>query len=413
MDLDVERLRHAAGQSIGASDEQIERGLELHGRLFTCDLFGFLPRTLSKPGYERLLEIIAEERGHAATQRAWEETLMFSHVYDDESRARFGRVLETVGLNCTVATIGSECTLHHSVHRISMHQQVFDHLQEFLYKVVRVADIEAANAAGKLAVVCSANAAPANTGLVDHAEAHEWIDILYQFGIRVMHLTYNTRTWIGDGCMETADAGLSAHGKDVVRHLNEVGIVVDTPHTGRQTTLDAARLSSAPIMATHTCCEGVFDHPRAKSDEELKAIAESGGLVGMCMISRFLGGDGSLKQLLRHIEYAVDLLGPDHVGIGTDTVYAGPHPADNVRAVPGFPHRSGEELPASWWGDRQDAARRLPSIPQHDSIAWLNWPMFTVGLVTLGYSDEDIAKILGGNLLRVLAEVERVGRGRR
>jgi len=90
----------------------------------------------------------------------------------------------------------------------------------------------------------------------------------------MMHLTYNRRNVVGDGCMEANEGGLSAFGYDVVARMNELGIAIDTPHTGRKTTLQAAEASSAPIAASHTVCRALRDHPRGKCDEQIRAIAE-------------------------------------------------------------------------------------------------------------------------------------------
>lgn len=406
----IEQYQRDARQVLGASDEEIERGLELHANSFTCDAFGFLPGTLSKRACERLRNAILSgaEKTEIMNLRGLLRNL--SHLYNPGCRQLFVDAIKAAGMNCTVLTMGSEKDLHHSVHRISQYVHVFDMLRDVLHKAVRHEDIDQAVEENKLAVVCSTNCPPAHGGLKNGHEARQWIDILYRFGVRVMHLTYNRRNWVGDGCLEPADGGLSLHGRDVVRQLNEIGMAIDTPHTGRRTTLEAAELSSTPIMATHTGCEEVFPHPRCKSDEELRAIAAGGGFVGIFCVPHFLGERGDINVLLDHVDHAVDVMGVDHVGIGTDKSWC----VNIFEIVPKdyIPPQPRSSPSSSWhsaWipeihhkyktnGNEPDAHR--------DSLNWVNWPWFTVGLVKRGYSDEEIKKIIGGNFKRVLAEIQ-------
>jgi len=405
MDTSIERARESALKVVGATPEQVEKGLELHKRLFASDLFGFLPRTLSAKAHATITEMIGNGAAYAELSPVYDVLRANSHIYDPDCREQFVDAVRATGLNCTVLTAGSEKSLHHSIHRISWYIHLFDTMGDSVKKATCVADIEAIHREGKLAVVCSTNCAPAQSGLTDGMDAHYWIDIFYRLGIRIMHLTYNRRNWVGDGCLEPADGGLSLHGVDVVKHLSRIGMAVDTAHSGRRTTLDAARLSKAPIMATHTACQALYDHPRGKSDDELKAIADTGGLVGICCIPYFLGENGGLKDLLDHIDYAIHLIGTDHVAIGTDTTYVGP-PPPGLPPIEGFPKAS--PYSADRWFGAWKEGHLQPKPEQHlqESLAWTNWPYFTVGLVARGYSECDIEKMLGKNLLRVLAEVE-------
>jgi membrane dipeptidase len=230
-----------------------------------------------------------------------------------------------------------------------------------------------------------------------------WVETWYHLGVRLMHLSYNRRNEVADGCTEEADGGLSEYGREFVRKLNQMGIIVDTPHTGKQSTLDAVAVSEKPVTASHIGCEGVFpDHPRCKSDEELKAIADTDGLIGIYCLAGMLGPNATVNTMLDHVDYAVKLIGADHVAIGTDVCYMRTWP-DDLRAHP---------------SKQNTSARRGAWKPQHQKhsttshidgdLAWTNWPLFTVGLVMRGYADADIRKILGGNLMRVL-DANRAG----
>ena len=142
----------------------------------------------------------------------------------------------------------------------------------------------------------------------------------------------------------------------------------------------------------------LFDYIRCKDDETLRAIAEKDGLIGVCAAADLLGGSSDLLMMLKHIRYIADLIGVDHVGIGTDGMYMHLWPtSDNVA------NYANAEFSASWWGNWKDHPydRSKSAESHYGSLAWLNWPLFTVGLVKSGFSDDDISKILGRNFLRV------------
>ncbi len=185
--------------------------------------------------------------------------------------------------------------------------------------------------------------------------------------------------------------------RELVLRLNRVGIVVDSPHSGIRTTLDAAATTRKPMMASHTGARAVFDHMRCKTDEELRAIADTDGLIGVYVLPNMLGPEADLNTLLDHVDYIARLVGPDHVAIGTDTCYQPPWP----EGLQGFPNA---RFSGNWWGNWKPDNHPLPHTDEasRGSLAWTNWPLYTVGLVQRGYSDQDIARILGGNLLRVL-----------
>jgi membrane dipeptidase len=181
--------------------------------------------------------------------------------------------------------------------------------------------------------------------------------------------------------------------------MNRVGIIVDVAHSGWQTSLEAAQVSQKPIVASHTVCDAVRHHIRAKPSEVINAIVDGGGLVGICCIPEFLGGDGSLNALLEHIDYVVQRFGAGHVAIGTDIAYTSSNAASENRKLPKRgPVRTRYE--ALW-----PEGSRGGTYKGAASLAWTNWPLFTVGMVQRGYRDEDIRKILGINMLRVAQEV--------
>jgi membrane dipeptidase len=223
------------------------------------------------------------------------------------------------------------------------------------------------------------------------------IDALYQFGLRVMQLSYNTMTHVAAGCYEhNKGAGVTNFGEKFIARMNALGMLVDTGHCADQTVLDACRLSAAPVIASHTCARSVYPHNRAKGDEALKAIAASGGVVGIVTMPNFIHKDSrraTMAHFLDQIDYAVNLCGEDAVGIGTDwpmsevmesLVYL----RDVIAPALGF-------LPGD--GPAEETVEGFTEYRQFINI--------TRGLVSRGYGDGAIAKILGGNWLRVFEEV--------
>ena len=149
------------------------------------------------------------------------------------------------------------------------------------------------------------------------------------------------------------------------------------------------------MVASHSCAHALNAHIRAKKDEVIKAIADTDGLIGVCCIGHFLGGNKDIVAFLDHVDYLVKRFGANHVGIGTDTGYSSRLKPNDAK----LPQRSGTQRirwEALW------PAGALGAPTRDTTLAWTNWPLFTVGMVQRGHSDETIQKILGGNMLRVL-----------
>ena len=137
----------------------------------------------------------------------------------------------------------------------------------------------------------------------------------------MMHLTYNRRNPIGDGCAEPANAGLSDFGRAVIAEMNKVGVIIDVAHSGWRTCQEAAEASARPIVSSHSACAALNHHHRCKPDDVMRAIADKGGTLGITNVPAFLGGSGCIDALLDHIDHAVQVVGVDHVTIGTDRAY--------------------------------------------------------------------------------------------
>ena len=264
-------------------------------------------------------------------------------------------------------------------------QLQFDRLP-WLDKALRADDVRKAKAAGRMAGWVNSQDTLAfgrDLGLV------EWA---WELGLRMLQLTYNSQNLVGSGCTERVDGGITSFGKRLIAKLNELGVVIDTSHCGRQTTLDTCTLSEVPVIASHTSAAGLYAVDRAKTDEELEALAATGGVIGVYAPPFFLSPDPdvSIEAMLDHVDYLVQLVGAEHVGIGTDWPLQMPKWALETITLPwaataGFRPEH-----------RLDPVRNLVGFDDYR-----DFPNITRGLVARGYSDADVAAILGGNFLRV------------
>jgi len=220
------------------------------------------------------------------------------------------------------------------------------------------------------------------------------IEIAYWLGIRMALPTFNTRTFLGDGCCERTDEGLSYLGCQVVERMNELGMLIDLSHCGAQTTLDAIRLSKAPVMCNHVGARALYPQlKRLKTDEALKLLADRGGIAGVSAIPNQLSRneEQGIEDMLNNIDYMVNLMGIDQVAIGLDNVFG-----DHV----GFHRKAAQTIFKLSYIGQELNAPYLYGIESPEE-----WPNITRGLVARGYSDEAIKKIVGGNALRVIKEV--------
>jgi membrane dipeptidase len=259
----------------------------------------------------------------------------------------------------------------------------------WLVKALTAADIRRAKCENKVAGYLS------NQFLGEMGSSIELLDAVHAIGMRMIQLTYNSMNLVGAGCTERTDAGISHFGARVIGRMNQLGIIVDTGHCGRQTTLDACALSAVPIVASHTSAAAVYKVDRAKSDEELRAIAGTGGVIGVYAVPFFLApGEGvTIEAMLDHIDYMVTLVGWVHVGIGTDWPLSG-----SKEALRHF------QIAAMGTGFREehnlDCTTNLVGFDDYR-----DFPNITRGLVKRGYTDDQIRGILGENFVRVFEQV--------
>jgi len=233
----------------------------------------------------------------------------------------------------------------------------------------------------------------------------ELLRVFYELGVRVVQLTYNKANPIGTGCAETREGGLTDFGRLLVREMNRLGILIDLSHCSRRTTLDAIEETSLPVVFSHANVKALSDNPRNKTDEELKALASVGGVVGLtpwgpiCW-KRELDEPPTLDDYLDHIDYIVDLVGIDHIGFGTDNTLDGSadeagtkHQSLLYPAVVGEYDRRVGTMPELRY------ARGFAGVQEIGNVA--------AGLDGRGYTTEDVEKFLGGNFLRAIKKAWR------
>jgi membrane dipeptidase len=190
--------------------------------------------------------------------------------------------------------------------------EIAAHPNVFL-QVLRAVDIAEAKCSGRLGIIYGFQDVTAI------AEDLNRVDTFRNFGVRIFQLTYNRRNLVGDGCLESGNAGLSEFGRKLLSRLNERRVLVDLSHADERTTLEAIEASKASIAISHTGCAALAPNPRNKTDHELRKLADKGGYVGIYLMP-FLRSQGQpmAEDLIRHLEHAIDVCGEDHVGIGTD-----------------------------------------------------------------------------------------------
>lgn len=398
MNESIERARQAALDILQPSKKDLEHALELHQHSLVWDAYGFAPRAAIDG--DRLQQALEAGASEAELRDMTEDMTMTRQVTDPTERREFMEAWEAAGVTCIFQNAGVESQDPlEIIKRLSRFSYVADSLPDFLVHAAFPSDIERAKAEGRRCFYMSSNGVPLSQRWVSLQEELSYIKTFFYLGHRMMHLTYNRRNMIGDGCAEPSNAGLSDFGRAVVAEMNRVGVIVDVAHSGWQTSLEAAQVSSKPMVASHSGCVAVNEHMRGKPDEVIRAIADTDGFIGICCIPHFLGRSRDIQALLDHIDHVAKRFGVDHVAIGTDVAYTSRQMAAEQKKV-----SSRRRVRGSWeslWPEGSLETSGMTGEKERLSLAWTNWPMFTVGLVQRGYSDDDIQMILGGNVMRV------------
>ena len=401
MNEKIEEAKQAALDILKPSAKDLQHGLELHANSIVCESYGFTPRAaVDGDAMAAAMEAGASD---AEIQDMREDMMMTRVVTDPAEKAEFIEAWDAAGVTCIGENAGEESQAPLTIiKRLARFTYLTDMMPEYMNRAVWPADIIRTKKEGKRCLYLNNNGVPLTQSWISVEDELRYIRIFFQLGSRMMHLTYNRRNMLGDGCAEPANAGLSDFGRSVVAEMNRVGVIVDCAHSGWQTTLEAAQTSEAPMVVSHSGCCAIHEHIRCKPDEVIRAVCDTDGYIGICCIPSFLGGSGDITAFLDHIEYVAKTFGPDRVAIGTDVSYVSRNAGAASKKLPSRP-KSRRRWENFW---PEDAFKGSFDEPKNRlSMAWTNWPYFTVGLVQRGVADEDIQRIIGGNVLRVAQAV--------
>jgi membrane dipeptidase len=395
----IKTYRNVALDVLKPSKKDLEHGLELHKNSLVMDTYGFMPRAAVDG--KNINSAIEENASPLELQDMRENMSMTRFVNHEREKKELETAWNASGVTCVVQNAGEEGNeIKRLLKRLARFTYTTDMLKDVIQKAATPDDIIRANQENRHVLYFTGNGVPIPQEWVTLEEELRYIRIFFQLGIRMMHLTYNRRNVIGDGCAESANGGLSDFGRAVIKEMNDIGVIVDIAHSGWQTSLEAAQVSERPMVASHSTAASLHEHFRAKPDYVIKAIADSGGYIGICCIPRFLGGAGNIEVFLHHIDYVAKKFGVDHVGIGTDIAYTSQYASEENSKITNSACSTRTRWEALWPADDFHTTSDM-----RQSMAWTNWPLFTVGLVQLGYSDFEIQKIIGGNALRVAQDV--------
>jgi membrane dipeptidase len=393
----IQHARDVALAILKPSAAELERGLKLHAESIVFDSYGFSPRAAIDG--DVLAATMEAGASPQEIEDLQEDMTMTRYVTDPAEQQEYRSAWQGSGVTCIFQNAGQECQDPlRLIKRLARFNFATDLMRDFVAKAAVPADVEAAKASGRHALYMTGNGIPLTQEWNTKEDELAYVKIFFQLGIRMMHLTYQRRNMIGDGCGETSNAGLSDFGRTAIAEMNRIGVIPDCAHSGWQTSLEAAKVSTCPVVASHSTCAAIHPHIRSKPDDVIRAIVDSGGYIGICCISKFLRGAGDISSLLDHIQYVTRNFGVDHVAIGTDVAYSSQNFPQENRKLPKRT-RSREPFRSLWPKDDFVETAEMTS-----SLAWTNWPLFTVGLVQRGYSDDDIRKIIGGNVMRVAKE---------
>jgi membrane dipeptidase len=263
-----------------------------------------------------------------------------------------------------------------------------------LRRVLNVADIDAAAGAGQVGVIFGFQ----NTEML--GRELDRVRLFAKMGVRVIQLTYNGRNAAGDGATVPDDQGLTRFGAEVVERLQSEGVLLDLSHSSEKTCLDALALAQRPVAITHSACRAVADHPRNKSDAELRLLADRGGVIGLYFMPYLrLAGQPMAADLVAHLEHAISVCGEDHVGLGTDGGTTGHDDMTAYRRQLEDEVAQRRALGIGAPGETADVATFLPDLcgpTQFQRLADL--------LAARGHGEARIEKILGGNFRRLMTE---------
>lgn len=274
-----------------------------------------------------------------------------------------------------------------SMRNVMRWKAMFRDNADLIAQVYTTQDIRDAKANGKTGIILGWQNL---SGIEDQIG---YLGLFKELGVGVMQITYNTQNLVGAGCYESRDGGLSDFGRDVVAEMNRLGILCDLSHVGPRTSEEVIVASTRPVAYTHCLPSGLKTHPRNKSDEQLRFIAERGGFVGVTMFPPFLakGVESTVDDYIEAIEYVLNLVGEEQVGVGTDFTQ-------------GFDQRFFD-----WITHDKGYGRRLTNFGEVSKLQGFGaigeFPNLTAAMQRRGWKEARIERVVGANWMRLLADV--------
>jgi membrane dipeptidase len=301
--------------------------------------------------------------------------------------------------NCGVRAIklsigGINANFAETVKEIAYIQQMIEIHPGYFLQARAPADLERAKREEKLGIIFSFESAEMFEGKIER------IELFRNLGVRVMQLSYNRKSPFAAGVMEPNGGGLTPLGQQAVSKMNAVGVAIDLSHANAQTTTDAMAVSARPVLMTHAGCSAVHAHPRNKTDEQLKALAAKGGVVGIYDLPYLAASpkQPTVDDYMAHMEHALKVVGEEHVGVGSDVSI---EPFDtSAKGLAEF-NKFEEE--------RQKSGLAAPEEDRPTYVVGLNSPrrieVIADQLLKRGYTASATEKVIGGNFVRVFREI--------
>ncbi|MCW5668511.1 MAG: membrane dipeptidase [Hydrogenophaga sp.] len=313
----------------------------------------------------------------------WDMTLPWIGFGRPELRPAVLPRLKACGYTCVSLTMATDEESLEATTQAIAHERAHILSRPDLYVLVETTDdVRRAKAQDKLAVAMHFQGTNALARNLHMVEAY------YRLGIRHMLMAYNQKNAVGDGCHELTDAGLSRFGRDLVAEMNRVGMLVDVSHTGYRTSMDVIAASTQPVVFTHSNPKALWDHPRNITNDQAKASAATGGVVGVNGVGIFMGdNDASTEALYRLVAYYRDLIGAEHVGLGVDFSF-------DTESIIRKARSSAAQYPSGGGYDKELAFVQPEQVADLANL-----------LLRRGFSAREVEGILGENWLRVTSQV--------
>jgi membrane dipeptidase len=297
------------------------------------------------------------------------------------------------GISALKTTLGgANGSFEDTVADIAAAERLMEAAPDLFLKVRAASDLDRARDERKVAVIYSFEAA---SPLEDKVER---IALFRGLGVRVMQLSYNRRSPFGVGCLDGDTEGVTELGRQAIAKMNDVGVALDLSHSNTQTTADGIALSKKPPIITHAGCRAVHAHPRNKEDREMKALADRGGVMGIYMLPYLTPSPKQpmLDDYIQHMEHALDVMGEDHVGIGTDVPFQRVGAADIVEMQKDVERRKAAGISAPG----EDRPVYIPDLNTPRKLE-----LVAAKLLERRHPARVVEKVLGANFRRVLGEI--------